>query len=145
MTNEARSGLLTPEQVAAELGLHVKTARRYIREGRLPSVRVGKRYRVPRGALEALTRVESNESPEPAPFADASTIVTIDRLDPATAESLTHQILAGVKGRDARDSRLRIDSIYQPDQRRLKLVISGSPSSTSVILSWVDVLVRERT
>ena len=45
------------EQVAERLGLHVKTVRGYVREGRLKAVRIGKQYRISRQDLEALTGV----------------------------------------------------------------------------------------
>ena len=35
MTGAQADRLFTPEQVADQLGLHVRTVRRYIREGRL--------------------------------------------------------------------------------------------------------------
>jgi excisionase family DNA binding protein len=43
------------EQVADMLGLHVKTVRAHVRDGRLKAVRIGKQYRIAREDLEALT------------------------------------------------------------------------------------------
>ncbi|MBN9569617.1 MAG: helix-turn-helix domain-containing protein, partial [Alphaproteobacteria bacterium] len=43
------------EQVAERLGLHVKTVRSYIREGKLNAVRIGKQYRIAHADLAALT------------------------------------------------------------------------------------------
>ena len=43
------------DQVAAQLGLHVRTVRSYVRDGRLKAVRIGKQYRIAREDLEALT------------------------------------------------------------------------------------------
>ena len=50
------------EQVAELLGLHVRTVRGYIRDGRLRAVRIGKQYRIARADLDALTG-----RPAPAP------------------------------------------------------------------------------
>ena len=47
--------LYSVEQVAERLGLHVKTVRNYVREGRLKAVRIGKQYRIAREDLEAMT------------------------------------------------------------------------------------------
>ena len=44
--------LLSPHQVADALGLHVRTVRNYVRDGRLPATRVGKQYRIAREDLE---------------------------------------------------------------------------------------------
>jgi excisionase family DNA binding protein len=47
--------LFSVEQVADRLGLHVRTVRAYVRDGRLKAVRIGKQYRIARADLEALT------------------------------------------------------------------------------------------
>ncbi len=47
--------LYSVEQVAERLGLHVRTVRSYVREGRLKAVRIGKQYRIGQADLEALT------------------------------------------------------------------------------------------
>ena len=43
------------DQVAQRLGLHVRTVRNYVRDGRLKAVRIGKQYRIARSDLEELT------------------------------------------------------------------------------------------
>ncbi len=43
--------LLSVEQVAELLGLHVRTVRNYVRDGRLKAVRIGKQYRITRTDL----------------------------------------------------------------------------------------------
>ena len=57
------------EQVAAQLGLHVRTVRNYVRDGRLKAVRIGKQYRIARADLDALT------GQPPAASAGASTSI----------------------------------------------------------------------
>ena len=47
--------LYSVEQVAELLGLHVRTVRNYVRDGRLKAVRIGKQYRISRANLEELT------------------------------------------------------------------------------------------
>ncbi|WP_141724717.1 helix-turn-helix domain-containing protein, partial [Streptomyces niveus] len=42
-------------EVAERLGLHVRTVRNYVRDGRLKAVRIGKQYRISRADFEALT------------------------------------------------------------------------------------------
>ena len=55
---EGNNHLLTPEQVAGMLQLHVLTIYSYIRQGRLNAVRLGRNYRI---IPEDLTRfIESN-------------------------------------------------------------------------------------
>jgi excisionase family DNA binding protein len=47
----AEKSYLTVEEAAAQLRVAVDTMRRYLREGRLPCARIGKRYLVPAGAV----------------------------------------------------------------------------------------------
>jgi excisionase family DNA binding protein len=47
---------LTINEVAELLGVHHGTVRRLIAKGRLPAVRVGRLWRVPSSALEALEK-----------------------------------------------------------------------------------------
>ena len=59
--------LYSVEQVAEILGLHVKTVRGYVREGRLKAVRIGKQYRIAAEDLAAMTgRTVASLRPEPA-------------------------------------------------------------------------------
>lgn len=55
---KANNNLLTPEQVAGILQVHVLTVYGYIRRGKLDAVRLGRNYRI---IPEDLTRfIESN-------------------------------------------------------------------------------------
>ena len=47
-------GLYSVEAVAERLGVHVRTVRRYLREGRLRGTKIGKQYRVAAAALPQL-------------------------------------------------------------------------------------------
>ncbi len=51
--------LLTIKQVAQLLQLHEMTIRRYIKSGKLESVRIGRNVRVPRRAVEALLQAQN--------------------------------------------------------------------------------------
>ena len=53
------------EQVADILGLHVRTVRGYVRDGRLPAVRMGKQYRITERDLKAFAGVVTDECPWP--------------------------------------------------------------------------------
>jgi excisionase family DNA binding protein len=46
--------MLTVEEVAAVLHISNQTAQRYVREGRLPARKVGRRYLIPEDAVEAM-------------------------------------------------------------------------------------------
>lgn len=55
---ESNKNLLTPEQVASILQLHILTIYGYIREGKLDAIRLGRSYRITPKDLEQF--IESN-------------------------------------------------------------------------------------
>lgn len=55
--------LLRTEDAAKLLNVHVNTIRSWIEKGKLPTVRVGKNYRIPRRELEALIKQPLNKGP----------------------------------------------------------------------------------
>lgn len=54
--------LLTVAEVAERCRIHPATVRAMIERGDLPGVRIGKLYRVPREAVERLTRVPESRA-----------------------------------------------------------------------------------
>jgi excisionase family DNA binding protein len=44
--------LLTTEDIAQYLGYHIRTIRLYVREGKLPAIKVGREYRIRREDFE---------------------------------------------------------------------------------------------
>lgn len=145
MSGAAGNLLFTPEQVADQLGLHVRTVRRYIREGRLEAVKMGKRYRVTREALESFSGVSlTREHTAGRPFTEVSTIVSIDDLTRDTADRLTTYVMSAAQGRNTEDGPLRVETIYYPERLRLKLICSGDLASTMAMLAMVNTLVENR-
>lgn len=140
------SGLMSIDQVAAQLGLHVRTVRRYVRNGRLSAVRIGKQYRVSREALDALT---GRSAPTPATAAPAggssprhaevSSIVQVEGVDAETASRVTTALLAAAKGRPDTPDPLRIDTIYDPERSRLKVILNGGVGTTASLLKFLNV------
>jgi excisionase family DNA binding protein len=55
---ESNNNLLTPEQVAGILQVHILTIYGYIREGKLDAIRLGRSYRITQQDLEQF--IESN-------------------------------------------------------------------------------------
>jgi excisionase family DNA binding protein len=61
---EANNNLLTPEQVAGILQVHILTIYSYIREGRLDAIRLGRSYRITPQDLEQFieaNRIKNNK------------------------------------------------------------------------------------
>src|SRR5205823_4830023 len=108
-TGKTTDGFYSVEQVAARLGLHVRTVRNYARDGRLKAVRIGKQYRITQEDLEALTGRPSTVSSSGTAtgiqgetsrrHVEVSSIVEIEGIDFDGASRVTNALMAAAKGR----------------------------------------------
>jgi excisionase family DNA binding protein len=132
--------LYSVDQVAERLGLHVRTVRNYVREGKLKAVRIGKQYRIAREDLEAFTG-------QPAPRlhrrVEVSSIVQIDAIDSAEANRLALMLIGLTNGPRENDGPLRIENVYDEERGSLKIIILGSAETTAELLKIIgQVAVR---
>jgi len=129
--------LYSVEQVAGRLGLHVKTVRNYVREGRLKAVRIGKQYRIAREDLEAMT---GRPEPPPEPVrrerhVEVSSIVEIDAISPESANRLTTSLMGVAKG-------IRIETIYNAERGHMKIILVGSMDSNASYFKLIDLILE---
>jgi excisionase family DNA binding protein len=125
------------EQVAEILGLHVRTVRSYVRDGRLRAVRIGKQYRIAQADLDAFTGAPAVAAPT-AGAVEVTSVVQIDPIDPALADRLSTYLVAGAQApRDTPDA-LRIQTIHDRERGHMKIVILGGAVATADILQVID-------
>lgn len=130
--------VFTVEQFAERLKLHPKTVLRFIRDGRLRAVKVGKSWRILRSDLEAMTGVLQREATTPA--LRVTSIVDMADVSPDLAQRLSRQIPSARMGPEAPDEPMSLDVIYDPVRRHLKVVIVGSPADTAAMLKIIQVM-----
>jgi excisionase family DNA binding protein len=128
------------DQVATFLGLHVRTVRGYVREGRLKAVRIGKQYRITLADLEAMT---GRPAPPPEGIArqrhvDASTIVEIDAINPEAMKRLANLLAAAVTARRDSDMPLCVETIYNEVRAHLKIILVGHPRTLAQTLEMMN-------
>ncbi|WHT15684.1 helix-turn-helix domain-containing protein [Crossiella sp. CA-258035] len=137
--------LYTVEHVANVLGLHVKTVRNYVREGRLKAVRIGKQYRIARRDLEALTgRAAEPPARETAArhrHAEASTVVQIDAISFELMSAVSGALTASLQGRDFSAPAMRVQTYYDQERASMKIILNGPVGDTAALLDLVDRLV----
>ncbi|MFD0164984.1 helix-turn-helix domain-containing protein [Streptomyces decoyicus] len=130
------------EQVAERLGLHVRTIRTYVRDGRLPAVRIGKQYRIAHEDLEAFTG-----RPVPAPpgetagqqrHTEVSSIVEIDAISAETADRVTSLLMGAAANRRPEDEPLRIETAYDAERARMKIIVLGGLGVTARLLDYIE-------
>jgi excisionase family DNA binding protein len=134
--------LYSVEQVAELLNLHVRTVRNYVREGRLKAVRIGKQYRIAREDVEAMTGKPTapldRESVPRRRHVEVSSIVEIDAISPDTMMRLSNLLTAVPKSRPESDEPLRVETIYNQERARLKVILTGSIPSCSALLQAIN-------
>lgn len=132
----------SPEQVAARLGLHVRTVRNYIREGRLRAVRIGKQYRIAPSDLANLTGqpVSSLDSmPEPRErHVEVSSIVEIDGVTPETASRISALVVAAANAPRTNGVSTRIEVIYDERREHLKVVLVGTMENNALFFNFIS-------
>jgi excisionase family DNA binding protein len=130
------------EQVADILGLHVRTVRGYVRDGRLPAVRMGKQYRITEKDLQAFAGVVTDE-PACSPHAHVSTVVHIDDVDRLTMDRITTHLTAAAVSDSSGPGQLDVHSTYDESACRLTVFVVGDPDSTSVVIGLIGALTRQ--
>lgn len=133
--------LYSVEQVAERLGLHVKTVRNYVRDGKLNATRIGKSYRIARADLETLAGPLAAEPPvRRTRHAEVSSVVDIDAVDKDTAYRLTTFVTAAVGGDRQGDRPVRVQAQYDETRARLKVIISGDVETTRALLATIQAI-----
>jgi excisionase family DNA binding protein len=140
--------LYTVDKVAEILGMHVRTVRGYIREGRIKAVRIGKQYRITREDLEAFTGVPTADdglvSATRTRFSEVASVTQIDAISADDASRITNSLMAATNGRRDDNAPVRVDSIYDETRARLKIIINGSIQSTIGLLQLVNLYVDQK-
>ncbi|MFJ1752591.1 helix-turn-helix domain-containing protein [Kitasatospora sp. NPDC088134] len=127
------------EDVAELLGLHVKTVRGYVRDGKLKAVRIGKQYRIARAEVEALTG-----TPTPAPAgavrAEVSAVVQVEGVDRAGADRLVTAVLAAAGAWSGGPRPLWVQAVREEERGALRFVVLGPPRRVGDVLVLIEEL-----
>ena len=136
--------LYTIEQVAQLLDLHVKTVRRYVRDGRLKARRIGKEYRVAQMDLDEF----AGGATAPAPVSRtrhviASSFVDVDVVSPDESQRITTMVMAAMNARQGEGDFPNVNSLYYPEQAKLRITITGGLALTASLLRVIDALLED--
>ncbi|AQA06612.1 hypothetical protein BVC93_22360 [Mycobacterium sp. MS1601] len=128
--------LYSPDEVADLLGLHVRTVRGYVRDGRLPAVRIGKQYRISEADLRAFT----GDGADAAPRVDTTAVL---RISDATRALMDRVSTLAVAGATAASTSLQVHTTYEPAHRRLTVFAVGDADDAAALLTMVSALVQD--
>ena len=140
------SELYSVEQVAERLGLHVKTVRNYVREGRLKAVRIGKQYRIAGEDLAALTGgsvpATPREDAHRTRHVEVSSVVAVDAISRQDADRVMTLVMAAVNGRREDDDPMRVQTVYDEERARLRILLLGGAQTSAELLRLVSALLE---
>jgi excisionase family DNA binding protein len=138
--------LYSVDQVAERLGLHVRTVRNYVRDGRLKAVRIGKQYRIAHEDLEAFTGLPVTPPPHASAkrhrHAEVSSIVEIDAVSAETAGRVATLLMGSAAGRGFAERPLRIETAYDEERARLKVIVLGGLGDTARLLEHIEAVLE---
>jgi excisionase family DNA binding protein len=131
----------TVEQFAERLKLHPKTVLRFIKEGRLRAVKVGRSYRIFRSDLEAF----GGFAPASRPVAPVrvTAIVDVPDLTPEEAQHLARLVTSARSGADPEREPMSINVTHDPVTRQVKVVLVGSPRDVSAMLAFTNLWLEQ--
>jgi excisionase family DNA binding protein len=139
-----QSELYSVQQVADHLGLHVRTVRNYVRDGRLKAVRIGKQYRIAAEDLASVTgRAASSIEPvRRNRHVEVSSIVEIDAVSPETASRVTNLLLGAANTRRPPGQPLRVETIYDAERARLKVILVGDMKASASMFKAIEMVLE---
>lgn len=130
------------DDVSAMLGIHPKTVRRYIREGKLRAAKLGKQYRISGHDLSLFLEAHggtaaSAEAPTPPVRIDVSAVVdmTVER---EKAERISASVLAAANTKDPSYGQSTIN--IQQNDGRLRVMLWGTPQFITAMLECLDAM-----
>lgn len=132
--------IYTVEQFAERLKLHPKTVLRFIREGRVRAVKVGRSYRILRSDLEAMTGVFPTGTSRAG--LRVTSIVDLDDVDPGMAARLTTYVTSVRMGGGTQGEPMNITVAHDPARRSVKIVLVGAPADTADMLRMIQAVVE---
>ena len=140
------STLYSAEEVAGVLGLHVRTVRGYVRDGRLPAVRIGKQYRIAEKDLREFTgggEAIPTQLAVASPRVEVSAIVQIDAVGRRVMDRITSHVVAAANGGASGRPRLHVQTFYDESRESLKVIVVGDADHTAKMITLISALVDE--
>lgn len=143
--------MYTVSQVARILDLHPKTVRRFIREGRIRALKIGREWRIRKEDLREYAHGElAGGSPEfesAIPLLDRIRVSAVIELVDANSEEvsrISNSLIAVLNSKDPAWGDSRYDLILHPETHQARFVLYGSPPFITTLLECVQVLTEPR-
>lgn len=135
--------LYSAEEVAEVLGLHVRTVRGYVRDGRLPAVRIGKQYRIAEHDLRQFTGGAQAIPEAESPRVEVSAIVQIDGVGRGVMDRIATHVMGAANSGSGGRRPLHVQTVYDETRDGLKVVVVGSADDTAKMITLISALAEQ--
>jgi excisionase family DNA binding protein len=134
--------LYSAEEVAEVLGLHVRTVRGYVRDGRLPAVRIGKQYRIAEHDLRQFTG-GGQPIPAASPRVEVSAIVQIDGVGRSVMDRIATHVMGAANSGSGDRRPLHVQTVYDEPRKGLKVIVVGGADDTAKMITLISALAEQ--
>ena len=131
----------TVEQIAQMLQMHPKTVQRYIREGKLRAVKVGKGWRIGGHDLSVFT--ERVPQAGETPTAVVSCVADVYAADKTDAIRIVNTLTAGLNSKPAGYGQCSMQTQYIQEEQKLRVTLYGGARVTAAMLDAIAMLTEE--
>ncbi|MBL4934535.1 helix-turn-helix domain-containing protein [Clostridium sp. YIM B02515] len=147
------------DQVAEILGMHHKTIRKFIAEGKLGASKVGKQWRISSQDLNAFMeqkvsadnkqveadeeiKISANETNSRVirPKINVSTVIEVNELGKEQYMRISNTLIAVMNSKDPSLGNSTINMKYNEREDRLKIMLWGTMKFTEEMLSIISLL-----
>lgn len=152
----------TIDQIAETLGMHHKTIRKFITEGRLRANKVGKQWRITGHDLSLFmennsvnTSNKNEVESEKIEFSNnnvdinkrinkinVSTVADINEVNMDEYMRISNTLIAVMNSKDSKMSNSTINMKYYPKERNLKVMLWGDAEFTKEMLDLISILTQ---
>ena len=152
----------TVDQIAEILGMHHKTIRKFITEGKLRANKVGKQWRISGHDLSLFmednnvniknnNKLESEkiefstgdvDSNNKTSKINVSTVIDINEVDIDEHKRISNMLLALMNSKDSKIRNSTINIKYYKNNKNLKVMLWGDIEFTNVMLDFISTITK---
>lgn len=141
----------TVEQIASMLDIHPKTIQRYIREGRLRAVKIGKSWRVSGHDLSQFTESAGNRDTKPGPdgndrmTAEASAVIDIEVGGRDDAIRIMNALTAGLNAKPPEYGHSSMHTQYIEADSKVRVTLWGGVRFMAAVMDAIGMLTERNS
>ena len=140
------------EQISDMLGMHAKTIQRYIREGKLHAVKIGKAWRVSghdlsifvEGTNPSKKQAVASVGKNPVDRIMVSSVVDIDVADKGEANDITNMLTAALNNKPPEYGKSTMNAQFIEDENQLRIMLWGNIQFMKAMMHFFTNYIHER-